>query len=164
MEKKYQFKMHLSIPMIIMHIAYIAIACNIYNNGGSESGLMMSLNKYFNCHSADVIKYIVLTLVLDLMLLSSMDILLSLGIKKVRLNLFQNINIKWFYIHDYADEGILLDSWIQCILVELSNTCFFIHLFNKWFQQELVGNKSSSILWVPWKKLLCSKNLCFLSL
>lgn len=69
-----------------MHIVYTVIACNIYINGGSESGLMTSLNKYFNCHSVDVIKYIILMLVIDLILLLSMDMLLSLGIKKVRLN------------------------------------------------------------------------------
>ena len=73
-----------------MHIIYSVLACNIYINGGSESVLMLSLNKYFNCDSLDVIGLIILTLVLDLILLSSMDMLISLGIKKVRLILFKN--------------------------------------------------------------------------
>lgn len=73
-----------------MHLVYTAIACNIYINGGSESGLILSLNNYLNCDLEDVIKFIILMLVLDLMLLTSMDMLLRLGIKKVRLNSFQN--------------------------------------------------------------------------
>ena len=85
--------MHLSIPIIIMHIIYFAIACNMYFNGGSESNLMLSLNKYFSCHSVDVIKCIIFTLVVDLLLLSSMDMFLRLGIKKVRFKWFQNIQI-----------------------------------------------------------------------